>query len=72
MNNCHITYTRTKITESYLELYKDDIEMCRPTCEKCGKELKLGDYIDSYFPHFVEYNLCKECESGLDDSKRID
>ena len=60
-HNLHISYSRTKITKSYLEMYKDDIEMCKPTCGKCDKELKLGDYIDTYFPHFMEYNLCKKC-----------
>lgn len=61
-NNLHISYSRNKITKQYLEMYKEDFEICKPACVKCGKPLGLGDYIDGYFPHFMEYNLCKECE----------
>jgi hypothetical protein len=60
--NTHISHTRKEITKSFLELYKDEWEMCEPICLECGEKLKIGDYIDGHFPYENEFNLCKKCE----------
>ena len=60
-----VIYSRYKITKEFLELYKEDFKMMQPKCEECKKPLGIGDYIDAYFPHYDEYNICRECDKGV-------
>ena len=67
--NLHISYCRKKIDENFLKTYKEEIALVGLTCLKCGKELKVGDYVDGFYPYEIEYNICKECEKQNGDKQ---
>lgn len=30
-------------------------------CSDCGNLIDIGDYLDSHFPYFDNYNYCNKC-----------
>ena len=57
-----VCYSRKEITEEFLKSYEEEIKTGGFNCSKCGAKLKVGDYVDGFYPYETEYNICKKCE----------
>ena len=57
----HICYSKKEITREFIKLYKEEIKSVGMKCSTCGKDLKIGDFVDGFYPYEIEYNICKKC-----------